>query len=77
MNVEYLSLKGYDRGGCLQAHPPHRRRVGDHQHPVCNTDPTRHLQGVLSVRDLLLADEDDRIEGIEDSNESPSPRWTI
>ena len=32
------------------------------------TDPTRHLQGVLSVRDLLLADEDDRIEDLMDPN---------
>lgn len=30
------------------------------------TDPTRHLLGVLSVRDLLLAEEDDLIEEIMD-----------
>lgn len=32
------------------------------------TDPTRHLLGVLSVRDLLLAEEDDLIEEIMDPN---------
>ena len=26
--------EGHDGGGRLQAHPPHRRRAGDHQHPV-------------------------------------------
>ena len=32
------------------------------------TDPTRHLLGVLSVRDLLLAEEDDLIQDIMDPN---------
>ena len=56
MNMEFLSLKkGHDGGGRLQAHPPHWRRT-ETINILYVTDPTRRLLGVLSVRDLLLAE---------------------
>ena len=68
MNVEYLSLK---KDMTVADAFKRIRRIGGELETInilYVTDPTRHLQGVLSVRDLLLADEDDRIEDIMDSN---------
>ena len=68
MNVEYLSLK---KDMTVADAFKRIRRIGGELETInilYVTDPTRHLQGVLSVRDLLLADEDDRIEDIMDPN---------
>ena len=68
MNVEYLSLK---KDMTVEDAFKRIRRIGGELGTInilYVTDPTRHLQGVLSVRDLLLADEDDRIEEIMDPN---------
>ena len=68
MNVEYLSLK---KDMTVADAFKRIRRIGGELETInilYVTDPTRHLQGVLSVRDLLLADEDDRIEEIMDPN---------
>ena len=68
MTVEYLSLK---KDMTVSDAFKRIRRIGGELETInilYVTDPTRHLQGVLSVRDLLLADEDDRIEDIMDPN---------
>ena len=68
MNVEYLSLK---KDMTVADAFKRIRRIGGELETInilYVTDPTRHLQGVLSVRDLLLADEDDRIEDLMDPN---------
>ena len=68
MNVEYLSLK---KDMTVADAFKRIRRIGGELETInilYVTDPTRHLQGVLSVRDLLLADEDDHIEDIMDPN---------
>ncbi len=68
MTVEYLSLK--KDSTVLDAFRRIRRIGGELEtiNILYVTDPTRHLLGVLSVRDLLLADENDRIENIMDPN---------
>ena len=66
MNVEYLSLK---KDMTVADAFKRIRRIGGELETInilYVTDPTRHLLGVLSVRDLLLADEDDLIEEIMD-----------
>ena len=66
MNVEYLSLK---KDMTVADAFKRIRRIGGELETInilYVTDPTRHLLGVLSVRDLLLADEDDLIEDIMD-----------
>lgn len=68
MNMEFLSLK---KDMTVEDAFKRIRRIGGELETInilYVTDPTRHLQGVLSVRDLLLADEDDRIEDIMDPN---------
>ena len=68
MNMEFLSLK---KDMTVADAFKRIRRIGGELETInilYVTDPTRHLQGVLSVRDLLLADEDDHIEDIMDPN---------
>jgi magnesium transporter len=68
MNTEYLSLK---KDMTVSDALKRIRRVGGQMETInilYVTDPTRHLLGVLSVRDLLLADEEDLIEAIMDPN---------
>ena len=68
MNMEFMSLK---KDMTVEDAFKRIRRIGSELETInilYVTDPTRHLQGVLSVRDLLLADEDDRIEEIMDPN---------
>ena len=68
MNVEYLSL----REDMTVADALKRiRRIGGELETInilYVTDDTRHLTGALSVRDLLLAEEDDYIREIMDGN---------
>lgn len=66
MTVEYLSLK---KDMTVADAFKRIRRIGGELETInilYVTDPTRHLLGVLSVRDLLLAEEDDLIEDIMD-----------
>lgn len=66
MTVEYLSLK---KDMTVSDAFKRIRRIGGDLETInilYVTDPTRHLLGVLSVRDLLLAEEDDLIEDIMD-----------
>ena len=68
MNMEFLSLK---KDMTVADAFKRIRRIGGDMETInilYVTDPTRHLLGVLSVRDLLLAEEDDLIEDIMDSN---------
>ena len=68
MNMEFLSLK---KDMTVADAFKRIRRIGGELETInilYVTDPTRHLLGVLSVRDLLLADEDDLIEDIMDSD---------
>ena len=68
MNVEYLSLKAEMT---VEDAFKRIRRVGGELETInilYVTDATRHLMGVLSVRDLLLAEEDDLIADIMDDN---------
>ena len=68
MNVEYLSLKAEMT---VEDAFKRIRRVGGELETInilYVTDATRHLVGVLSVRDLLLAEEDDLIADIMDDN---------
>ena len=68
MTVEYLSLK---KDMTVSDAFKRIRRIGGELETInilYVTDPTRHLLGVLSVRDLLLAEEDDLIEDIMDPN---------
>ena len=66
MNMEFLSLK---KDMTVEDAFKRIRRIGGELETInilYVTDPTRRLLGVLSVRDLLLADEDDLIEDIMD-----------
>ena len=66
MNMEFLSLK---KDMTVADAFKRIRRIGGELETInilYVTDPTRHLLGVLSVRDLLLAEEDDLIEDIMD-----------
>ena len=66
MNMEFLSLK---KDMTVEDAFKRIRRIGGDMETInilYVTDPTRHLLGVLSVRDLLLAEEDDLIEEIMD-----------
>ena len=68
MNMEFLSLK---KDMTVEDAFKRIRRIGGELETInilYVTDPTRHLLGVLSVRDLLLAEEDDLIEDIMDPN---------
>ena len=68
MNMEFLSLK---KDMTVEDAFKRIRRVGGDMETInilYVTDPTRHLLGVLSVRELLLAEEDDLIEDIMDPN---------
>ncbi len=68
MNVEYLSLKAEMT---VEDAFKRIRRIGGELETINTlyvTDATRHLVGVLSVRDLLLAEEDDLIGDIMDGN---------
>ena len=58
MNMEFLSLK---KDMTVEDAFKRIRRIGGDMETInilYVTDPTRHLLGVLSVRDLLLAEED-------------------
>ena len=68
MTVEYLSLKRHM--SVEEAFKRIRRRGGEMEtiNILYVTDSTRHLLGVLSVRDLLLAEEDDVIGEIMDGD---------
>ena len=66
MNMEFLSLK---KDMTVEDAFKRIRRIGGELETInilSVTDPTRRLLGVLSVRDLLLANEDDIIEDIMD-----------
>jgi len=66
MNVEYLSVK---RHMTVAEAFKRIRRIGGEVETINTlyvTDSTRHLLGVLSVRELLLAEEDDTIENLMD-----------
>lgn len=68
MNMEFLSLK---KDMTVADAFKRIRRIGGDMETInilYVTDPRRKLLGVLSVRDLLLADEDDLIEEIMDAN---------
>ena len=68
MNMEFLSLK---KDMTVEDAFKRIRRVGGDMETINTlyvTDPTRRLLGVLSVRDLLLAESDDLIEDIMDTN---------
>ena len=68
MNMEFLSLK---KDMTVEDAFKRIRRVGGDMETINTlyvTDPTRKLLGVLSVRDLLLAESDDLIEDIMDTN---------
>lgn len=68
MNMEFLSLK---KDMTVEDAFKRIRRIGGELETInilYVTDPTRHLLGVLSVRDLLLAEEDDLIQDIMDPN---------
>ena len=66
MNMEFMSLK---KDMTVEDAFKRIRRIGSELETInilYVTDPTRRLLGVLSVRDLLLANEDDIIEDIMD-----------
>jgi magnesium transporter len=68
MNMEFLSLK---EDMTVEDAFKRIRRIGGELETINTlyvTDPTRRLLGVLSVRDLLLAESDDLIEDIMDDN---------
>ncbi len=68
MNMEFMSLK---KDMTVADAFKRIRRIGSDLETInilYVTDPTRHLLGVLSVRDLLLAEEDDLVEEIMDPN---------
>ena len=68
MNMEFLSLK---KDMTVEDAFKRIRRIGGELETInilYVTDPTRHLLGVLSVRDLLLAEEDDIIGDIMERN---------
>ena len=68
MNMEFLSLK---KDMTVEDAFKRIRRIGGELETInilYVTDPTRRLLGVLSVRDLLLAEEDDLIKDIMDPN---------
>ena len=68
MNVEYLSLKA---NMTVEDALKRIRRIGGELETINTlyvTDNTRHLLGVLTVRDLLLAEADDLISDLMDSN---------
>ena len=68
MNMEFMSLK---KDMTVADAFKRIRRIGGELETInilYVTDPTRHLLGVLSVRDLLLAEEDDLVEEIMDPN---------
>ena len=68
MNMEFLSLK---KDMTVEDAFKRIRRIGGELETINTlyvTDPTRRLLGVLSVRDLLLAESDDLIQDIMDSN---------
>lgn len=68
MTTEFVDLK---RSMTVEDAFKRIRRIGGELETInilYVTDPTRHLLGVLSVRDLLLAEEDDLIEEIMDPN---------
>ena len=68
MNMEFLSLK---EDMTVEDAFKRIRRVGSEMETINTlyvTDPTRKLLGVLSVRDLLLAEGDNLIQDIMDSN---------
>ncbi len=68
MNMEFLSLK---KDMTVEDAFKRIRRIGGELETINTlyvTDPTRRLLGVLSVRDLLLAESDDLIEDIMDDN---------
>ena len=68
MNMEFLSLK---KDMTVEDAFKRIRRIGGELETINTlyvTDPTRRLLGVLSVRDLLLAESDDLIEDIMDAN---------
>lgn len=68
MNMEFLSLK---KDMTVSDAFKRIRRIGGDMETINMlyvTDPRRKLLGVLSVRDLLLADEEDLIEEIMDPN---------
>ena len=68
MNMEFLSLK---KDMTVEDAFKRIRRIGGDMETINTlyvTDPTRRLLGVLSVRDLLLAESDDLIEDIMDTN---------
>ena len=68
MNMEFLSLK---KDMTVEDAFKRIRRVGGEMETINTlyvTDTTRRLEGVLSVRDLLLAESDDLIEDIMDDN---------
>ena len=68
MNMEFLSLK---KDMTVEDAFKRIRRIGGELETInilYVTDPTRHLLGVLSVRDLLLAEEDDVIGDIMERN---------
>ena len=74
MNMEFLSLK---KDMTVEDAFKRIRRIGGDMETInilYVTDPTRHLLGVLSVRDLLLAEEDDLIEEIMDPDVVWRPR---
>ncbi len=68
MNMEFLSLK---KDMTVEDAFKRIRRIGGEMETINTlyvTDTTRRLEGVLSVRDLLLAESDDLIEDIMDDN---------
>ena len=68
MNMEFLSLK---KDMTVEDAFKRIRRIGGELETINTlyvTDPTRRLLGVLSVRDLLLAESDDLIADIMDDN---------
>lgn len=68
MNVEYLSLKS---DMTVEDALKRIRRIGGELETINTlyvTDNTRHLLGVLTVRDLLLAEADDLIADLMDTN---------
>ena len=69
MTTEFVDLKAnHDGGGRPQAHPPHRPGQGDHQHLLRHRRAAGTCIGVLSIRTMLLAEEDDVIGDIMERN---------
>ena len=68
MTTEFVDLK---RGLTVEDAIKHIRRTGTDKETIniCYvTDPSRHLLGIVSIRTLLLSEEDDGIEDIMDTN---------